>query len=96
MYGATTTVNCSGGWQRRQLRDKDIQRRKVDMPAGVSRRGRGVPGPSEFLFEASDSHPSCAALDKLEKSPSGHAAVRRGEGPGRPSRCARLPQDSGI
>ena len=60
MYGATTTVNCSGGWQRRQLRDKDIQRRRVVVSAGVSRRGRGVPGPSDFLLEASDSHPSCA------------------------------------
>ena len=62
--GAMGTVNCSGGWQRRQLRDKDIQRRKVVMPAGVSRRGRGVPGPSEFLFEASDSHPSCAGCGR--------------------------------
>ena len=64
MYGATTTVNCSGGWQRRQLRDKDIQRRNIVMSAGVSRRGRGVPGPSDFLLEASDSHPSCAGCGR--------------------------------
>ena len=96
MYGATTTVNCSGGWQRRQLRDKDIQRRRVVMSQGTrcSRAERIFVRGQRLTLIVRGLRPlwinsrrarAAMLLFGVERVPGSTL-----------SPCARLPQDSGI